>query len=216
MWLGGGVQLPWSAVTTPTEATATEPSPDDDTLFGLPRRILLVGTAIALMAALVAGVITTMVTSSSDPDPTAPTLDLTPAEGVVGTATPIAYESFDGEALDTTVYRGRPTVVNFFANWCPPCVAEMPDFETVHQEVGDEVAFLGLSSLESVEEAQGLIERTGITYDVGRDATGDAFADVGGVQMPTTVFIDANGTIVEVHTGALTADALRERIERIS
>ncbi len=216
MWLGGGVQLPWSAVTTQQEATATEPQAANDTLFGLPRRILLIGTAVALMAALVAGIITTIVTSDSEPDPASPTLDLTPAEGVVGTATPIEYESFDGETLDTAAYRGRPTVVNFFANWCPPCVAEMPDFEAVYQEVGDQVAFLGLSSLESAEDALGLIERTGITYDVGRDATGDAFAEVGGVQMPTTVFIDANGTIVEVHTGALTADALRERIERIS
>src|SRR5690606_27352109 len=128
--------------------------------------------------------------------------------GGVGAPPAVGDLPFDGEPANTGSYRGRPLVLNFFAEWCAPCVAEMPDFETVHQEVGDEVAFLGLSLLEPEENAQGLIARTGITYDVGRDADGSAYEHFAGLAMPTTVFIDAAGTAREVHSGPLTAAEL--------
>jgi cytochrome c biogenesis protein CcmG, thiol:disulfide interchange protein DsbE len=201
---------------TDTEATtpeATTPEPPA-TLLGMPRRPLLIGTALAVAAAIIAG---TIVALTADPagTPTIDSMELEPADDVVGAPAAISYVTFDGEPANTGSYVGRPLVLNFFAEWCPPCVAEMPDFETVYQEVGDEIAFLGLSTLESEDNARGLIESTGITYDVGRDTDGEAFAKAGGLQMPTTVFIDAAGTVVEVHTGALTADQLRDRIDSL-
>lgn len=185
------------------------PADSEPMLFGLPRRILLIGTALALAAAVAAGA---FVALTADPVGT-PTMELEPSDEVVGAPAAIQYVTFDGEAANTGGYVGQPLVLNFFAEWCPPCVAEMPDFEAVHQEVGDEVAFLGLSTLEPADKGQGIIESTGITYDVGRDPDSEAFAAVGALQMPTTVFIDAAGTVVDVHTGPLTADELRDRIE---
>lgn len=210
MWLGSGAQLPCSVVSAP------DPSPEP-TLFGLPRRILALGAAGALAAALVAGLVTSALIGGDDEPASATdgTLTLEPDVEVVGTPLALPYETFEGEQVTTGTYVGKPLVVNFFASWCPPCVAEMPDFEAVYQEVSDEVAFLGLSSIESVDDALDLIDRTGITYDVGRDPTGDSFADVGGLNMPTTVFIDAAGTVVEVHAGVLTADQLRDRVESL-
>ena len=115
--------------------------------------------------------------------------------------------------LNTAGYLGQPLVLNFFAEWCAPCVREMPAFEEVHQEVGDSVAFLGLSIDRVASDGQALVDATGITYDVGRDATGDALGDLGGTGMPTTVFVDEAGTVVEVHSGELTADDLRARLD---
>lgn len=198
--------------------SAPDSSPEP-TWFGLPRRIVALSTAAALAAALVAGLITSALIGGDDDSSDGgenPSLTLEPIDGVpdvVGAPLALSYETFEGDISNTGTYVGEPLVVNFFASWCPPCVAEMPDFEAVYQEVGDQVAFLGLSSIESVDDALDLIDRTGITYDVGRDPQGDAFADVGGLNMPTTVFIDSAGTVVEVHTGALTADQLRTRIE---
>ncbi len=215
-------QLPSPTPAAPDtdESTArsgsAEPSPSpsgERTVLGLPVRYVVVATLVSLVVAIAAGALAYLSLSDDDSSPTA-TLELETPRDLVGTPAAVGYLTFDGEPANTGSYVGRPLVLNFFAEWCAPCVAEMPDFETVHQEVGDEVAFLGLSLLEPEENAQGLIARTGITYDVGRDADGSAYEHFAGLAMPTTVFIDAAGTVREVHSGPLTADELRERIDR--
>lgn len=170
----------------------------------------------ALVAALLLGV-----GDQGDDDPvvldadsaTAPTLG--EGEDTVGRAAPTAaFETFAGDEASVADYAGTPMVVNFFASWCVPCVREMPDFEAVHQQVGDEVAFLGLNVQDSATKGEELIADTGITYDVGRDPDGSLLASFGGVAMPTTVLVDADGTIVRVLSGATTADELLAAVDR--
>ena len=105
---------------------------------------------------------------------------------------------------------GRPAVVNFFASWCVPCVTEMPAVEAVKQELGDEVAFVGVNVQDTVEDATDLVEQTGVTWIILRDPDGELVRAVGGVGMPTTLLLDADGVIVEHRTGALEADELRD------
>lgn len=125
----------------------------------------------------------------------------------------VPFQYFDGSEGNLADFAGRPLVVNFWASWCPACVAEMPDFETVHARLGDEVVFLGLAMQESDEAAaRDLIEQTGVTYLLGRDPDGSIFSTFGGFAMPTTVFIDEHGNIAATHPGALFADDLEATI----
>lgn len=124
-------------------------------------------------------------------------------------------EMFDGGTASLEDYRGRPLVVNFYASWCAPCLAELPGFERVHQDLRDEVAFLGVNLQDSVATGRELAERTGITYDLARDPDGTLFTRLGGTAMPTTAFIDARGALVEVHSGELSADELADRIDEL-
>ncbi len=130
--------------------------------------------------------------------------------------TNVAYSTFEGGIGNLSEYAGMPLVVNFFAAWCPNCVSEMPDFEAVHQELGDSVNIVGLSIDAAVGDALDLIQATGITYDTGWDPRTEAFNAFGGFAMPTTVFIDSSGSIVEVFSGVLNADSLRQKIEQIT
>jgi thiol-disulfide isomerase/thioredoxin len=122
------------------------------------------------------------------------------------------YDTFDGETVAFSELTDKPVVLNFFASWCPSCIAEMPDFEAVHQAVGEDVEFLGLAMQDRTENAKDLIEDTGISYSVGLDDTGSVFGLMGGLGMPTTVFIDADGVVQRVHSGALDADDLTDLI----
>ncbi|MDZ7734431.1 MAG: cytochrome c biogenesis protein CcdA [Acidimicrobiia bacterium] len=75
---------------------------------------------------------------------------------------PFVY--FDGEEGRLTDFAGhKQIVVNFFASWCGPCVDEMPEFQEVSQEVGDEVTFLGLAVNDRIEDSRRIVEQTGVT-----------------------------------------------------
>ncbi len=54
----------------------------------------------------------------------------------------------------------------------PPCLAEMPDFERVHQQLSGQVAFLGITQDTQAPAAE-RAEQTGVTYDLARDPAGD-------------------------------------------
>ena len=125
------------------------------------------------------------------------------------------FEHFDGSVVSLADWQGTPVVVNFWASWCPPCVAEMrAAFEPVHQELGDEVAFVGLNLEDDPERAAEIVDRTGVTYDLGRDPAGELFTGFGGFGMPTTIFLDETGQIVDSHTGALSRSQLEDLIAR--
>lgn len=125
------------------------------------------------------------------------------------------YERFDGSTATLADDLGKPMVVNFFASWCAACVREMPAFEQVHLELADQVSFVGLAVADKRADAERIIESTGVTYTIGDDPNGEFMDAFGGLGNPTTVILAANGAIVDVHTGELTADELRDRLGEV-
>lgn len=117
-----------------------------------------------------------------------------------------------GAPVDLATYRGRPLVVNFWATWCAPCVEEMPAFQQVFTEVGDEVAFLGVDVADGPRRAEPFAAELGISYDLARDPEETFAREVGVFAMPTTLFVDAQGTIVHRSAGGLTGAELREAL----
>ena len=127
-----------------------------------------------------------------------------------GPAAPVAeFAMFDGSTATFAAYTGRPVVVNFWASWCPSCVAEMSAaFRPAQQHLGDEVAFLGLNIQDDHARAIELVEETGVLFDLGEDPIGDIYTELGGIGMPFTVFINEFGEVVHEHNGPLTEGQL--------
>lgn len=147
-------------------------------------------------------------------DATSETVPLEPGSDAVGQpAGEAPFDTLDGGESSLGSYQGTPVVLNFFASWCVPCVSEMPAFEQVHQQMGEQVAFVGLAVRDQQSDTEELVERTGVTYDLGRDQRGDLLIGFGGINMPTTVLIDADGIVTSVHSGELDAAELTELIE---
>lgn len=143
-----------------------------------------------------------------DPAPTAPAL----VEGLESTPI-VPFDYFDGTPSSTAEFAGRPTVLNFWASNCAPCVAEMPEFEEVHLALGDQVDFVGMNVADvSREAAVALAEQTGVTYPLADDTDSSVFRAFGGFVMPTTVFLNAQGQVAYAWSGVLTGDALTDLI----
>ena len=118
-----------------------------------------------------------------------------------------------GTAATLADYAGRPVVVNFWASWCPSCVAEMSAaFVPVQESLGAEVDFLGLNLQDDRTDALRLVDETGVLFDLAEDRRGDLYSALGGLGMPFTVFIDANGTVVHDHNGPVTEGQLADLI----
>lgn len=131
-----------------------------------------------------------------------------------GPAAPGAtFALFDGTMSSLADYRGRPLVVNFWASWCPSCIAELSAaIAPVQEQFGDDVAWLGVNLQDERGAALELVEETGVEFDLADDPDGDLYLDFGGFSMPFTAFISADGVIVEEHNGPLTRDQLEELI----
>lgn len=173
-----------------------------------PRRLPLRFFVLSTVVALAAAVATYAVLSDDDSAATKGQVELTPDDAAEGTVD-ATFTTFDGDPVSLSSLRGSPVLVNFFASTCVPCVTEMPALEEVHQQLGDQVKFLGLAMQDRPADAQALVERTGITYPTAQDKDGSVIAALGGTVLPTTVLLDADGRIVTTHSGQLDADQLR-------
>jgi thiol-disulfide isomerase/thioredoxin len=126
----------------------------------------------------------------------------------------VTLEYFDGSTQQLIELRGRPVVLNFWASWCPACISEMPAFGEVHRRFGDRVDFIGINMQEvNLEAAEGLVEQTQVDYRLAHDRDGAIYNLFGGIAMPTTVFISADGAVQSVHAGALFEEDLTAVIE---
>ena len=127
-------------------------------------------------------------------------------------------ENFDkGQAISLDTFEGKPIVLNFWYPSCPPCRLEMPHFEAAFQTHKDEVAFVAIQQLglDSEDEGQEFVEEFGLTYAVGPDTSGTVIKEYDVKTFPTTVFLDADHTVVRKWAGPLNEEKLNELIEEI-
>ena len=125
-----------------------------------------------------------------------------------------------GKEVKLSDFRGQPTVVNFWATWCGYCVKEMPAFEEVYQQMGNDVHFLMVNVTDGVQEkmdtASAFIDDAGFTFPVYYDTQHSATMAYGAYSLPMTFFFDAEGYAIAQATGAIDKDTLLRGIEMIT
>ena len=131
--------------------------------------------------------------------------------------TSVQLALLDGPGTKTLAdWHGTPLVVNFFASWCPSCLAEMPAFERASHDYAGRVVIVGVDSQDSPDDGLRLARQLGITYPLLADTShADLYASLQGQGMPVTAFIRRDGTVKRVYSGALDETLLRQLIDQL-
>jgi thiol-disulfide isomerase/thioredoxin len=125
------------------------------------------------------------------------------------------------ETISLSDLHGKAVVVNFWAPLCPPCRAEMPEFENIWREFkSEDLVILGVdvgtyTGLGSPDQALDFVEDIGITYPTGQASNGKVVTDYQVLGMPTTVFINADGRLIRKWIGSINEKKLRELVSEL-
>ena len=135
-------------------------------------------------------------------------------------APPVASgETLDGKKVALTDFRGKVTVVNFWASWCAPCRGEAPSLEQVHAATkGKGVEFLGVAFKDGKANAQAFERRFKVGYPSLFDEDGRitlAFREVPPNAIPTTLVLDRQGRVAARVIGATTYSKLNPLVAKI-
>ena len=113
-------------------------------------------------------------------------------------------------------YAGKKhIIVNFWATWCPPCKEEMPLFQKLYEEYGNDLAVLGVNLQENPETIKNFLQEYGITYPILLDPDSEIKKLYNVITQPVTYFINKEGIIIDKKQGPLTEEELKEKVDKL-
>jgi thiol-disulfide isomerase/thioredoxin len=127
-----------------------------------------------------------------------------------------AFSTFDGTRTRLSDYRGHPVFLNFWATWCAPCRAELPEMEvTLRDHAADGLVILGMNNGERIETAERFLTKLDVKLTAyGYDPAGDVARRYSIPGMPTSYFIDADGVITGVYALALNDQTMQSAVQQ--
>ena len=110
----------------------------------------------------------------------------------------------------------QPTVVNFWATWCRPCVQEHGVLTAAARRYRGKVRFLGVVYEDTEERIRDYLKRSGAAYPTLIDEAGKTAIAYGVYGVPETFFIDTKGTIVDKHAGPLNPRSIESYLQKLT
>ncbi|WP_060209982.1 peroxiredoxin family protein [Sporosarcina koreensis] len=123
-------------------------------------------------------------------------------------------KTLDGKTIKLSDYKGQRVMLNFWATWCPPCRAEMPDMQKFQEKKDVQILAVNLSETESnPESVQNFVDELGLTLTIPLDADSAVSNEYQVMAYPTTYMIDSNGRIQFIMLGAMNYDFMVQQFE---
>lgn len=175
------------------------------------------GTALLIMALLLA------VGGALRPDPRAAAREPDAPGGPrarpeVGYPAPdFELPTLEGGTVRLSDLRGKVVFINFWASWCPPCRAEMPEIAKLRAEGIPDLVILGVDLTHtepSVETVRSFMGDNGYDWPVALDVRGEVTSAYRVVSIPTSYFIGPDGVITAKHVGTLTLPAMQDLVRQ--
>lgn len=124
-------------------------------------------------------------------------------------------ETLDGESAKLSDYEGERVIVNFWATWCPPCRAEIPDLKKLYDKHDVTILALNMTNSEENEEkVTEFVDKFGMDFPVLKDSDGDVSLNYEIAAYPTSYYIDSDGHIQHIAYGAMNYDQMVQELEK--
>ncbi|MBT2689624.1 TlpA family protein disulfide reductase [Bacillus sp. ISL-47] len=123
-------------------------------------------------------------------------------------------KNLEGETVKLSDYVGKKVMLNFWATWCPPCKAEMPDIQKFYTEKGDEVAILAVN-IDPQYDVAGFAKEMRVNFPILLDENEKAANAYQILTIPTTFFIDEKGIIRNKYLSAMPIEIMRQYTEEM-
>lgn len=134
-----------------------------------------------------------------------------------GTAQDFTLVDLEGNKVSLSDLKGKKVFLNFWATWCPPCKAEMPEIEKIYQETKDsDLVILAVEIGEPLDTVKTFIDDNNYNFKVLLDSNQEIATAYGITAIPTSFFIDEQGNIVSQKIGAMTYDEMKEYIDTLN
>ncbi|WP_316245041.1 redoxin domain-containing protein [Gracilibacillus massiliensis] len=125
-------------------------------------------------------------------------------------------QTLNGETAKLSDYRGQRVMLNFWATWCPPCRAEMPDMEKFYHNKDVEILAVNLAETEaSVEDVHDFVEEFGLSFSILLDEGNQAATTYQIRPIPTSYMIDSKGIISYKAYGPLNYEMMETEFEKM-
>lgn len=125
-------------------------------------------------------------------------------------------EDLKGNKVTLSELKGKKVFLNFWATWCPPCKAEMPDIEKLYQETKDsDLIILAVNIGEDKKTVQDFITKNNYNFTILLDVKREIaeLYQVSGI--PTSYFIDTNGLLVNRKVGSMPYESMKEFVDAL-
>ena len=131
-------------------------------------------------------------------------------------ATDFKLKDLNGKEVSLSDFKGKKVFLNFWASWCPPCKAEMPDIEKLYEETKDsDLIILAINLGETKNTTKSFIDNNKYNFKVLLDSDQSVANQYSITAIPTSFFIDKEGYIVSTVRSSLTIDDMKEYISKL-
>ena len=126
--------------------------------------------------------------------------------------------TLDGSTVRLADLRGKVVLLNFWATWCPPCKAEMPDLDALQRIYGESqgLVVLGINLQEDAGTVASFVQERNLSFPVLLDTDGTVTSGLYQVRpLPTSFIIDRQGYIRDVWNGQIAREAMLARLKNV-
>lgn len=139
--------------------------------------------------------------------------ELFSAPAVHNPAPPLTASTLTNDTVSLADLRGQWVIINFWATWCGPCLIEMPELQTLHDDSTIDVRVLAINIGESRPAIEAWVAELGLTFTIIPDPQGILYARYRVRGQPSTYVVSPDGIIQRIYYGATSAETLRSVID---